>query len=458
MLSSVHFLGACLAIALIVSVSVYSGKMVKNSSDFNSGGNKANSMVVAGAIMGTLVGGSSTVGTAQLAYTYGMSAWWFTLGGGIACLILAIFYVVPLRKSGGKTIISILSNTYGTSVGIAATLLSSIGTFINIISQLISATAVIAIVFPNMHIIWSLAIAAVLMALYVIFGGVLGAGMVGVVKLILLYVSVITGGIIVLARSAGFASIYHALDHSTYFNVFARGFGTDAGAGVSLIIGVLSTQSYIQAILAGKNDHEAKKGALVSACMIPPIGIGGILIGMYMRIHHPTLTSAKMAFPQFVVEYMPPLLSGVVLATLLIAIIGTGAGLSLGISSIISNDVVKRITHRFDEPSSNLAFSRLMILIILFLACVFCVGPIGDTILGFAFMSMGLRGAVIFVPLCFALWIGPHVSRQWVMASVIVPPIIVLILELLDCVPFDPLFIGIAVSVFFCVIGRFLNG
>ena len=54
------------------------------------GGGKIGFGVVAGLIMGTLVGGSSTVGTAQLAYNYGMSAWWFTLGGGIACLVLAV--------------------------------------------------------------------------------------------------------------------------------------------------------------------------------------------------------------------------------------------------------------------------------------------------------------------------------------------------------------------------------
>ena len=75
-------IGIIITITAILAISVFSGKTVKTK--------KANSVVVAGAIMGTLVGGSSTVGTAQLAYEYGMSAWWFTLGAGIACLILAL--------------------------------------------------------------------------------------------------------------------------------------------------------------------------------------------------------------------------------------------------------------------------------------------------------------------------------------------------------------------------------
>lgn len=452
-LTFLHILGIAIAIGLIFGVSIYSGKSVKDAADFDSGGAKAGMVMTLGAIMGTLVGGSSTVGTAQLAYTYGMSAWWFTLGGGIACAILAVFYVRPIRNSGCPTIVGIIAKEYGEKVDVAASVLSSLGIFINIISQLISATAVIAIVLPNVGTGCSLLIAAAFMCLYVIFGGVLGAGMVGIVKTILLCIAAVSGGIIVLVLMHGIAPIYDQLDHAVYFNLFARGIGTDGGAGLSLILGVLSTQSYAQALMAGRTDSIARKGALISAVLMPVIGIGGILIGMYMRINYPDLASEKMAFPQFVLDHMPPLLAGIVLATLLIAVVGTGAGLALGISTIVSNDIVKKFTHRLDVPSSNLAFSRAMIIIVLGLACLFCMGPIGDTILNFAFMSMGLRGAVILVPLCCALWMKGKINSGFVLASVVISPITVLVFGLLDCLPFDSLFLGIAVSVVLCGLG-----
>lgn len=453
-LSLLHIAGMVITILLILAVSLYSGRSVKNAADFDSGGGKAGAAVVSGAIMGTLVGGSSTVGTAQLAYDYGFSAWWFTLGGGIACAILAIFYVVPLRRYKNMTIVGIVAQEYGAATGMVTSLLSSVGTFINILSQLISATAVMAIIVPGLDMKYALLIAAVLMALYVIFGGVLGAGMVGIVKLILLYLSVIAGGVIVVFLSHGFAPLYQQLDHALYFNLFARGIGTDGGAGLSLILGVLSTQSYAQAVMAGKNDRTARKGALISACMIPPIGIGGILIGMYMRIHEPSLPSAKMAFPQFVVNHMPPLLAGIVLATLLIAVIGTGAGLALGISTIINNDIVKKVTHKLDDTVKSLYFSRVLLFVILGVACLLCMCPIGDTILNFSFMSMGLRGAVMMGPLCCALWMPGKVNRKWVLAAVCISPLLVLIFGITDCLPFDPLFLGVAASALLCSAGR----
>ena len=61
------YFGLAVTLLVIVSLSIWSGSRVKK--------DKRNPMsVVAGVITGTLVGGSSTIGTAQLAYQFGMSA------------------------------------------------------------------------------------------------------------------------------------------------------------------------------------------------------------------------------------------------------------------------------------------------------------------------------------------------------------------------------------------------
>ena len=452
-MSAGHIIGIIITFLAIIGISFYSGRKVKSGSDFDSARGNASAGIVMGALLGTLVGGSSTVGTAQLAYTYGMSAWWFTLGGGIACLLLAIFFVKPIRASKAATLVGIISGAYGEKAGIAASILSSIGTFINILSQLIAATAIIEIILPNISPILSMAIAMILMIIYVVFGGMLSIGNVGLMKLILLFVAVIAGAGFVLYHSGGISLLWNNLDHDTYFNLFARGVGVDGGAGLSLILGVFSTQSYASALLMGKTDRAARRGAVLSAVLIPLIGIGGILIGQYMKVTEPNLVSAKMAFPQFITEHMPPVLAGVILATLIITVIGTGAGLSLGICTVINRDIVKKRTHKFDDPKKNLVFTRLLLIGILVLAAVLCICPIGDTILNFAFMSMGLRGAVIFVPLCCALWLRDRVDSRWILVSIIVSPIVVLVFGLLKILPFDALFIGVIFSLAACAAG-----
>ena len=171
-----------------------------------------------------------------------------------------------------------------------------------------------------------------------------------------------------------------------------------------------------------------------------------------MRITYPGI-EAQVAFPQFVLDQMPPLPAGLVLATLLITVTGTGAGLSLGIVTTLRTDIFKRLTCRLDHPRVSLMFSRAMILLVLAIACILCACPIGHTILNFSFMSMGLRGAVLLVPLCCAMWLPGLVDRRWILCSIVLSPALVMVFELLKILPFDPLFLGIAASAVLCGIG-----
>jgi SSS family solute:Na+ symporter len=446
-----ELLGVVLTIALILGLSVYSGTKAKG------GSSKNGAAVTAGIIMGTLVGGSSTVGTAQLAYTYGMSAWWFTLGGGIACLVLALGFAGPLRKNGGHTLVGMVENEFGPVAGLSASILNTVGTFINIISQMIAASAVLAVLFPTLSLTWELILTTIFMILYVVIGGRKGAGMVGILKLALLYVAMIGSGILVLKMVGGvgsFTAMVNGIDNPEgvhFFSILARGAGTDIGAGVSLLLGVLTTQTYAQAVLSAKSDGAARTGALISTFLIPPIGIGGILVGLYMRANFPGIV-AKTALTTFVTTYMPSALSGIVLGTLFIAVVGTGAGLALGISFVLNEDVLNRFTHRFDGPQKQKFMGRVWMVLVLALACVLSMGSLGDAILGFAFMSMGLRAAAVFAPLCAALFFPGRVDRRWAVASIIAGPVAVFIGKTMS-LPFDSLFLGIGVGVVLIAIG-----
>lgn len=432
------YIGLFVTVAAIVGLSLWSGTKAKQ-------GGKISTPVVAGLIMGTLVGGSSTVGTAQLAFHFGMSAWWFTLGAGIACLFLALIYAKPLRGANCPTLVGIIRREFGDATGMLASILSAVGTFINVISQLISATAVIAVVVPALGTEIAVAIAVAFMILYVIFGGAKGAGFVGIVKMALLYVSMLACGILALQRME-LANLVKAVPK---LSLFARGVGTDGGACLSLILGVLTTQTYAQAVLSAKSDKAGVQGALISAFLIPPIGIGGILVGLYMRANaalYPGLT-AKTALTTFVTAHMHPVLAGVILGGLFVTVVGAGAGLALGIASVINNDIVKRLSRKERD------LSRLWIVLVLVAAGCLSCGALGDTILQFAFMSMGLRGAVIFAPLLWALWLPGKVRAKYAMASVIAGPAAVLVFGLWKVLPFDSLFAGIGISLLIMRIG-----
>ena len=495
-LSALHVLGLAATIALIVGIGIWSGKKVRSAEDFSGGGGKAGPWIVCGAIMGTLVSGQATIGTAQLAFNYGMSAWWFTLGSGIGCLILAIAFVVPLRRSGCSTLLQIVSKEYGPRAESLGSALCSIGIFVSVVAQILAATALLTTILPLNHLAAAL-ISIVLMAFYVVFGGVWGAGMGGVAKLILLYVTSILGGVLVFGLAHGFSGLMETLNallsgselgklagltdgasvHSRYTSLIARGASKDIGSGLSLILGVLSTQTYAQGVWSGKSDSAARKGSLLSAFLIPPIGIACILIGLYMRGHCITadelaalkaagqavpegmtvLASSSQVFPVFAVTCLPKLLGGVVLGTLFMTVVGGGSGLALGMASILVTDIFARKSSRVRESSRNaLLVTRGTILGILLVAVIVAILVPGAMINDFGFLSMGLRGAVVFLPLCGGLWLKGKIAGQYAVASIVAGPVAVLAGKLL-ALPFDPLFLGMAVCAVIMVFGLILG-
>jgi len=453
-LSVFQIIGLAISIVGIAGLAIWSGTRPQSYGKVNS------SPIVAGIIMGTLVGGSSTVGTAQLAFNYGMSAWWFTLGGGIGCLVVALLYSTPWRNSGCMTLIGVITQEYGPKTGMAASIMSSLGTFINVIAQLIAGTAVIDVIAPNLGLIPALLITAAFMTLYVILGGTQGAGMVGILKLVLIYVSMAGCGIMVLHLAGGFGGVKEMIsgianpDGVHFYSLIARGAGKDIGAGISLVLGVLTTQTYAQAVMSAKTDRGARTGALISAFMIPPIGIAGILVGLYMRANFPDIV-AKNALVTFTTMYMPPILAGVILGTLFIAVVGTGAGLAMGISTIVRRDIISRYTDKMKNDRLNQTLSKVIIIVVMALGVLLSSGPFGDTILSFSFMSMGLRGAVVFIPMTLALWAKGKINHTCTLISVIASPLTVLLFGTIWTLPggVDPLFAGIAVSIICCAIG-----
>ena len=438
------FSGLLFSLVLIASIAIWAGKQTCNS-------DKLSVRLVTGLVLGTFIGGACTIGTAQLAFKVGLSAWWFSLGGGIGCIFLALTLADPLRKSGCPTIVGILSQNYGRSAGLMATLLNGLGTYINVLVQYISATSILAVIAPEFSRTAAILLTMGVMLAYVLFGGNRGAGIVGLLKLILIFASMILCGAIVLWKTGGpvgFVNMVQAIDNPTdvsFLNPFGRGFGIDMGACFSLIAGLASTQIYAQAVIHAESSAAAKKGLVISSFMLPILGAGGILVGLWMRANCPDIVD-KTALTQFILMQFPEFVAGIILGTLFICVIGTGAGLSLGLATVISNDVVRTWYRKAPSYVQTTKNTRNIIALVLLSASIVCLCVQNETILLYAFLSMALRGGGVIAPLCFALWQKRKVDRHWATASVVLGSVVVIFFNVVHVFPFDPLFVGVLLS------------
>ena len=486
MVSIVHLIGVLLTVALLLALSWLAGRNVKDEHTFTTGG-RAGSWMVCGALLGTLAGGQSTIGTAQLAFCYGMSAWWFTIGAGLGSLVLGLFYAGPLRRSGCTTLLEVVSREYGRKAETIGSILFLIGIFISIMSQVLSSSAMIGSLF-GMSTVWASITGAVLIMLMVLYGGIRSAGVAGIVKLILLYLCSIIAGIVVWHVAGGWSGLRDGVDtiyhspalaqfndltdiesiHHRYGSPFARGAFKDLGGCLSLVLGVVCTQSYAQCIWSAASTAKARRGALLCSLFMPIIGAACTLVGIYMRGHYVTADELKtlqaaseslpagigviensaQAFPAFILGHMPAWLGGLMLGTMLINILGCGSGLSLGAATILVRDVYGNFKRRMgmtSSPLSPLAQTRLSIIGILTAAVIATFIFKSSFINDLGFLSLGLRAAAILLPLSFALWCPGRFKSSIILLSMPVG-VATMLLANAASLPGDAVYYGLAVS------------
>ncbi|HKL25848.1 MAG TPA: sodium:solute symporter family protein [Desulfuromonadales bacterium] len=440
-LSAPFLLTFLVTLAALAGVAFARRGQVRSAADFAVAGRSAGSWRVSGAIMGTLVGGASTIGTAQMAYLYGLSGWWFTLGAGLACLFLALTLAGPLRTGEVETAAGYIAGFYGNRARSAASLFTSLGMFIHIVAQLLACGALLASLFDLPRWLASPA-AALLIALVAVGGGMRTAGAVGLAKMLLLYAAMLGAGWLALRGVGGWTGLRAGLPETPWFSLFGYGVAEGLSDLLSMLVGVVTTQIYLQAVFSARDVRAARSGALLSALLIPPLGLCGIAVGLNMRLTRPGLDSAQV-LPAFILEQFSPLWAGAAFAALLFAAVATAAGLALGVGTTLQADLLPGRPATSDRRLRRL---RLATLGAVLAALLIVIVQLDSLILRWSFLSMGLRGATLFVPLLGAVFLGVRAPRRAGALAIGLGPAAVVAGGLFGWPSWPPLYLGLGVA------------
>ena len=425
---------------LILAVTVIGGlaarKRVKAASDFSNAGGTLTSGMVAGALVGGFVGGTSIVGTGELAYSYGLPSLWFTLGGGVSVILLGVF-ARQFRRMHVETLPELIGKQYGERAQLGSSIFLSLGMFIQVIAQILAALPFVS-VFWQTNIVLVAIVPSLLIVAYVWAGGFMGASVVGTMKTMML---------ILLLFGTG-AWLWWSSDADTYLRWWQEGKITltnqEAGLGwtqgLSMLVGIVSTQAYLQPIFAGRGVKEARNGAIIAGIVTILIGLVSAWIGMFMRDAVPNLVPRE-AIPHFFLSQTPSWVAGAAYAIILLSIVMTGAALTLSISTILNRDVIQRYSSRFRSERLSLLLSRTLILAVIAISYALVCLDDQALILHWAFLSMTLRGVTIFFPILFFLLEWKPISEKWATVAIWGAPLFSLVWTwwLLPMTGIDPL-------------------
>lgn len=345
-------------IVLLALISVFASRKSRSSESFTTGGKSFPAIFIGLLMASEFIGTSASLGTAQGAYEYGISASWNLVALGVGFVLFSFILAKRYKALGENTISGVLRRGYGERVRLATS-------FIMVVALLTVAVAVYAgggAIFSSllgMDKVTATVLTAVLSVLYVTIGGMRSVVYTNLLHAVVMLAGIIIAATLPLNRIGGFSELHSSLPAS-FFSWNAVGLGQIiawmiAGAGATF-----ATQYIVQAIASVRNEKTAKRASVYSALLLIPYGLLSALAGMCAAVLFPNIESVQ-ALPVLVTN-MSAFTGGIVIAGLLAALFGTISAISLAVSTLLLKDFYRPVFNKSGDDRKNLRFARLAVI------------------------------------------------------------------------------------------------
>ncbi len=299
-------------------------------------------IVVASMLAGLAVGGASTIGVAERAYTSGLSAGWYNAAWAAGAVVMGLFAARRYRRWEITTLPELFERHYGVGGRLLGVLGQLVIQVVITSLQYVAGGAILSALMPEVFSFHGgMAATAVVFVGITLIGGFWAAGLTNVVNVIVIYFGIILGTVLALGDLGGLAGLQAALpDGHPGFDLGAVGGGLILAWFIVMITMTHSTQSVIQVGFAARDEKTAARGYLLGAVIIAPVGFISALLGMAAAVLYPGIVPAE-ALPKVVLG-LHPLAAGIILAGLWAADVSTASALLLGSATLVTNDLIRR--------------------------------------------------------------------------------------------------------------------
>lgn len=429
---------------VIALVGVIGMKRAKTTEDYAVAGRNLNFPMFTACLAALTLGGAATIGTAKLGYQFGLSGMWFVTAQGLGMVIISIFLAKKIFKLRILTIGEMLENRFNVEARIISSLVSATYTTMLTVTQIIAIGSVIN-VWVGWNVIVSILVAGGIVLFYTVLGGMWSVTMTDIVQF-----SVMTIGIffimlpLSLSKVGGLAGLQASIP-SSYFDVSTTG-GLDIAKSILLYtLGIVVGQDVWQRLFTAKSLKVSRAGMIAAGGYSFLYAVTVSIIGMCAFVLIPNLDVPQNAFASIAIEILPAGALGFVLAGVLSALMSTSSGTLLASSTLIVNDIIKRLFVTNMNERSFLAITRLTTLAI-GIFCIICALWIQDVLVALDISFAVLSGALFFPIILGFYW--KRVSARSVFYSIILSAVVIGIgLAIYGTASIIPILFGLITSI-----------
>jgi len=394
--------GYITALGVLTSIIQLSVTTTTSFTSGTKGGAPVPAVLVGLMLTSEFIGTSASVGTAQEAYLFGISAAWNIIALGAGFLFYSYFLAGKYKASGHNTISAVLAQAYGPSTKMATSLVMIFALQIVAIALYAGGGAILSVLLAVDRTAATV-ICGVVAVLYVFLGGMRSVVYTNVIHALMKYAGIGLALYVAMTKVGGFHELRARLpdemfswSHVGWSQIFAWFI---AGIGATF-----STQYVIQAINTVETKQKARTASLYAAVLLVPFGIATALIGMCSLVLFPGIKSIN-AFSALVGE-MNALEAGVVAAGLAASLFGTIAAISVSTATLLYKDFYARFVNATDEGWHSLGFVRVATIMFGLLPIALAIYV--PNILQVTFLAKAIRAAlsVLVLLVFYAPWFG----------------------------------------------------
>lgn len=373
---------------------------------------KNNTLMTAVTISGLAIGGASTIGIAENAFSVGLSAGWYNVAWAFGAIMASSLVVKKLRRSGCNTVTKLVESIYDEKAGLMITITMILIQCTIIALQYIAGGSILTSLLPDVFDMKTATFFSFIIFMLVGFvGGMGSASISNILNISLIYIGVIVSAIGVLINQGGWEAAKQMAIASPEIPYMSL----TSGMGIPAIIAWMlvmcgntnSVQGAIQIGLTSKSDKAAVNGFRIGALIMIPIGFICAMLGVASKALIPNV-EATLALPMIIMS-LPPVIAGLTLSGLWAADMSTACSMLIGCSTTVSQDVFfkTKLGEKFKERS--FIVNKIIILSVGFLTYILS-SQLGTILSAMKVsLSMAIGSSIVVVS---GLWFPKFASKN----------------------------------------------
>ncbi len=362
-----------------ILIGIAASRFIKTSSDYMIAGRKLPLFINSAALFAMWFGSETVFGASAEFAEHGLMGVIEDPFGGALCLILyALLLARPLYRMNLLTLGDLYRNRYGKNVELVAGFCMVITFFGYIAAQLV-AMGILLNIIVGIPLTYGILLSTGVVTLYTMIGGMWAISITDFFQSIMIVAGLIAAALAITGQAGGVIPVINSAPEG-FFNIIPEATPHSLteyfAAWATLGLGSLASQDIFQRANSSSSEKVAVRSTYLGAFIYLTISMIPLFIALAARLLYPEMLEgdSQQILPMMVLAHTSLPVQILFFGALLSAILSTASGALLAPASILTENIIRPLAHKFIDERHFLRLLRVSVVVIAAISTVMATG------------------------------------------------------------------------------------